>query len=38
MTDDVMSLRALAEKSEDTDVLREVIGFCRATSVGTGGG
>ena len=27
MTDAVMSLRALAEKSADADVLREMIGF-----------
>ncbi len=27
MTDAVMSLRALAEKSADADVLREIIGF-----------
>ncbi len=28
MTEAVMSLRALAEKSADADVLREMIGLC----------
>lgn len=27
MTDDMMDLRALAEKSADADLLREMIGF-----------
>ena len=30
MTDEMMSLQALLEKSSDTDLLREMIGFdCR---------
>ena len=28
MTDDMMALRGLLEKSSDADLLREMIGFC----------
>ncbi len=33
MTDEMMSLQALLEKSSDTDLLREMIGFAAHRSV-----
>ena len=30
MTDEMMSLRTLPEKSSDADLLREMVGFARA--------
>jgi hypothetical protein len=37
MTDEMMSLRTLLEKSADADLLREMVGFCRAAPDGIGG-
>ena len=37
MTQDMMTLRALLEKSSDADLLREMIGFTAAAADGTGG-
>ena len=37
MTQDMMTLRALLEKSSDADLLREMIGFTGRAADGTGG-
>ncbi|XEU50605.1 hypothetical protein P7L75_02230 (plasmid) [Tistrella mobilis] len=38
MTDEMMSLRGLLEKSADADLLREMNRFCRRAADGVGGG
>jgi hypothetical protein len=38
MTDQMMNLRTLLEESADADLLREMVGICRAAPDGAGGG
>ena len=38
MTNEMMTLRTLLEKSSDTDLLREMIGFTAQRRDGSGGG